>query len=43
MLSPLLFLTGFLAVIATPGLIAQALEERKARKLEAKGETSHGG
>ncbi|MEL6829787.1 MAG: hypothetical protein AAFO63_06585 [Pseudomonadota bacterium] len=43
MLSPLLFLTGFLAVIATPGLIAQALEDRKARNQAPEQETPHGG
>lgn len=42
MLSPILFLTGFLAVISTPGLIAQALEERRARKAALEEETSHG-
>jgi len=32
MITPILFLTGFMAVITAPGLIAKHLETRKAKK-----------
>ena len=37
MLTPFLFLAGFMAVITTPGLIALHLEDRRSRNSNTEG------